>query len=400
MSRVVPAEQLEPRWSDHAAAWRDPAAVIAGCDPAPSVDPGLLQARTRGHFWDVLREQGVTLLVTREYEHLVLAVSAPEGRARVSYLTLPHPSGIVRDLARGVVYVAATRNPNQIVTLAPVSGARERTDLPSQPPVGRPLLPRAARYLPGCLYLHDLALIGGRLYANAVGENAVVRFEGDGEPKRVWWPRAIERPGRGPDFSRNYLQLNSIAPARTLAGSFFSASTDRISGRQPGHRNFAVDRRGVIFSGRTREPVVRGLTRPHSARLHEGALWVDNSGYGEVGIGSDGRFEPVARLGGWTRGLCFAGQVAFVGTSRVIPRYRRYAPGLDVDRSECAVHVIDLQSGTTLASLHWPRGNQIFALEVVPESFTLGFPRSPRKRTASRHSALFYGFEFGKENER
>ena len=31
------------------------------------------------------------------------------------------------------------------------------------------LLPVRARYLPGTLHLHDLALIGGELYANAVG---------------------------------------------------------------------------------------------------------------------------------------------------------------------------------------------------------------------------------------
>ena len=44
-----------------------------------------------------------------------------------------------------------------------------------------------------------------------------------------------------------------------------------------------------------------------------------NSGYGELGFVSDGRLEVVARLSGWTRGLCIVGDVAFVGTSRVIP---------------------------------------------------------------------------------
>src|SRR5204863_6287126 len=135
---------------------------------------------------------------------------------------------------------------------------------------------------PGCLYLHDLALVGGELYGNAVGQNAVVRLSPEGRYERVWWPRSIERAGR-PDFRRNYLQLNSIAAGRDLAGSFFSASAEAPSPRRPGQRHFPVDRRGVIFSGATREPVARGLTRPHSARLWQGALWVDNSGYGEVG---------------------------------------------------------------------------------------------------------------------
>ena len=38
-----------------------------------------------------------------------------------------------------------------------------------------------------------------------------------------------------------------------MAVSYFSASTDTVSARRPGHRNFAVNRRGVIFSGATRE---------------------------------------------------------------------------------------------------------------------------------------------------
>src|SRR5439155_7446833 len=108
----------------------------------------------------------------------------------------------------------------------------------------------------------------------------------------VWWPRCIETAD-GPDFGRNYLQLNSIAAGPDLAGSFFSASTDQPSARRPGHRNFAVDRRGVIFAGATREAVVRGLTRPHSARLQGGRVWVDNSGYGELGVVEAGRFRPL-----------------------------------------------------------------------------------------------------------
>jgi uncharacterized protein (TIGR03032 family) len=150
----------------------------------------------------------------------------------------------------------------------------------------------------------------------------------------------------------------------------------------------------VIFSGRTREPIARGLTRPHSARLHEGAVWVDNSGYGEVGMVADGRFTAVAKLPGWTRGLCFCGSVAFVGTSRVIPRFRQYAPGLDLDSSRCAVHALDSSTGRWLGTMSWPAGNQISAIDWLPSEVSLGFPfRTARTRASSREKALFYAFE-------
>ena len=50
-------------------------------------------------------------------------------------------------------------------------------------------------------------------------------------------------------IDRNVIQLNSIAPGADLAASYFSASSDRVSARRPGHRNYPVNRRGVIFSG-------------------------------------------------------------------------------------------------------------------------------------------------------
>lgn len=80
---------------------------------------------------------------------------------------------------------------------------------------------------------------------------------------------------------------------------------EKPSRRRPGHQNYPVDRRGVIFSGKTREPVVRGLTRPHSTRLYQDRLWMNNSGYGEFGVAKDSVFKPIVRLAGWTRGVTF-----------------------------------------------------------------------------------------------
>jgi uncharacterized protein (TIGR03032 family) len=363
----------------HDAAWRDPAAVAVQWTGEGAVDPRIFTQRTRGAFWDVLAEHRLTLLVTREYEHLVLALHG----GQVTHLPVPHPNGLAVDHDRGVVHVASTRNPNQIIDLAPATAAA----VP-----GRPLVPVRTRLLPGSLYLHDLALIGGKLHGNAVGQNAVVRIDPDGGYERVWWPKCIET-ARGPRFGANYLQLNAIAAGPTLAASFFAASAEAPGARRPGHRNFPVDRRGVIFSGLTREVVVRGLTRPHSARLHEGRLWVDDSGYGAVGVCTDGRFEPVATLPGWTRGLAFHKHLAFVCTSRVLPRFHHYAPGLDPARCVCGVHVLDTRDGRVLGSLLWPEGNQLFAVEPVHERFTTGLPLAARgRRAAERTRALFSGF--------
>lgn len=385
---TVTRRSLDTMWSRHNAAWRDPAQVASQWEGAAH-DPRLLHGRATGRFWEALAASGITLLVTREYEHVVMALR-PAGRGgRVSYFPLPHPSGLVVDRVRRRVHVASTRNPNQVFEFAPVTG--ERRPSADGPDPQRPLVPVGTRVYPGSLYLHDLAWVGGQLLANAVGENAVVRLDDSTDPPRVWWPRCIDTR-KGPVFDRNHLQMNSIAAGPDLARSFFSASTDVMTRRRPGHRNFPVDGRGVIFSGQTREPIVRGLTRPHSARLHRRRLWVANSGYGELGIAADGRFEPVGRLPGWTRGLCFSGDLAFVGTSRVIPRFQAYAPGVDAAKAVCGVHAVDIANGRVLGSFVWPGGNQIFAVDWMPGGMSSGFPFAVGRRIGSRERRLFSGF--------
>ena len=378
----------------HHQAWRDPAAALAMWPAADTVDPRLLAWRVRGRWWDVLEETESTLLVSREYEHLLLALRVEQGRPRLSFLPLPHPSGLAVDHPQGEVYAASTRNPNQVFAFRPAAGLLPRGDLSAKCLDSRPLVPVSSSVFPGSAYLHDLAIVGGVLHGNAVAMNAVARLDDAGTPHPVWWPRCVERDGP-PDFTRNHLQLNGIAAGPTLEASFFTASADRITARKPGHLNWPVDRRGVLFSGQSREPVAGGLTRPHSPRFIAGDVWVDDSGYGAVSVLRGDRFEVASRLPGWTRGLCAVGPYAVAATSRVIPRFRRYAPGLDVDRSVCALHAIELETGSVVGSLIWPEGNQIFAIERLLASWTTGLPYpiggSSGARSA-RARALFYAF--------
>jgi uncharacterized protein (TIGR03032 family) len=360
-------KRLDRLWANNGKAFRRPERVAAQWHDASQIDPAQLSQKTKGPFWDLLEELEVTLIVTREYEHMVAALS-PGGS---SFLPLPHPNGLAWDASARLLYVASTRNPNMIYELksAPGSVTRGRAD----PRFGGLLLPLRARYLPGSMYIHDLAVVSGRLLANAVAMNAIAELPQEGGYRLVWWPETIDAPS-GPRFDKNYLQLNSIAAGRTLKASYFTASAESPSRRRPGHLDFPVDKRGVLFSGKTRAVVARGLTRPHSARLHQGRVFIDNSGYGELVVVDRGEVEVVARLPGWTRGLCFVGGIAFVATSRILARFEHYAPGLDPKTSICAVHAIEVESGRVLARLEWPVGNQLFAIEALPSSETRGFP--------------------------
>ena len=388
MRRRTPAK--DALWARHHEEFRDPHEVVVQWQSAAAFDSSLVDATITGPWWDLLDGLGITLFVTREYEHLLTAMRADRSSPRTSYLRLPHPNGLAFDKKRGRLVVASTRNPNIVFDLAPATGVTPGASASERQQYRGLLLPVRARYFPGSLYLHDLAIVGGRLHGCAAGINAVVSLPATGGFAPVWWPREIERAASKPRFERNYLQLNSIAAGRSLGSSFFTASAARPGRRRPGDPDFPVDRRGVLFSGRDRTVVAKDLTRPHSARVWHRRVWLDNSGYGEFGAVTGGKFEVVARLPGWTRGLCFSGDVAFVATSRVIPRFRQYAPGLDVDHSVCGVHAVDAKSGTTIASVIWPRGNQIFAVEAVPSSWTRGLPFSSDQPTDERFLRNFF----------
>jgi len=80
-----------------------------------------------------------------------------------------------------------------------------------------------------------------------------------------------------------------------------------------------------------------------------------------------------------------------VGTSRVIPRFRHYAPGVDLASSEAGVHAIDLRTGRVLGSLVWPMGNQVFAIEATGDLATIGFPFSGSRSRRQVERLFFSG---------
>ena len=386
---------MEDLWARHSAEWRDTAQVTSFWKEAGEIDQALLKYKVKGPFFEILEKLEISLIVSREYEHLLFCLSSKNGEPAISYLPLPHPSGVAVDEKRNHVFVASTRNPNQLLEMRPLTGFHSRQDVRVPKSSAGALMVTRSLFLPGCVYMHDLALIGGVLHANAVGHNAVISIDFDQGIdegfQRVWWPKCIENH-KGPVFGQNHIQLNSIAAGESIAESFFSASSAGLDKLRPGDADYPVDRRGVIFSGKTREPICTGLTRPHSARLNGKQLFVDNSGYGELCLVSKGKGDPVARLPGWTRGLCIEEDIAFVGTSRVIPRFRQYAPGLDVDKSICGVHAVSLKTGKVLGSVVWPSGNQIFAVQGMVRLMSSGLPFA-MKRDAEIEKLTFYAFK-------
>ena len=120
---------------------------------------------------------------------------------------------------------------------------------------------------------------------------------------------------------------------------------------------------GVLVDVGRGAVVLRGLSMPHSPRLHGGAAWVVNSGTGELWRVDPvrGTHDVVCALPGYLRGLCFvAPHFAAVGLCQV--RERHIFGDLPVQRRHakllCGVAVIDLRSGAQVALFEFTAGAQ------------------------------------------
>ncbi len=128
---------------------------------------------------------------------------------------------------------------------------------------------------------------------------------------------------------------------------------------------------GILMDVDSGEVVTRGLAMPHSPRLYGDRLWVLNSGAGTIDVvdRGSGQRETIERVPGFTRGLDFHGQFAFVGLSKI--RETSVFGGVPIaqrrDELRAGVGVVDLVSGKAVAALQFHSGvDEIFAVNVLP----------------------------------
>jgi uncharacterized protein (TIGR03032 family) len=127
---------------------------------------------------------------------------------------------------------------------------------------------------------------------------------------------------------------------------------------------------GVLIDAGTNEVILDGLSMPHSPRYRD-QLWLLESGDGGIGRVNlkTRRYHRLCEVPGFTRGLDFAGPVAFVGLSQV--RESAVFSGIPITQRpiewQCGIYAIHIETGAVLAFLHFTAGVQeVFAVQALP----------------------------------
>jgi uncharacterized protein (TIGR03032 family) len=326
--------------------------------PEPS-EPSPFRYVHSANFPELLERLGSSLAVTTYQAGKLMLVRSAGGKLSTLLRSFEKPMGLALgdDLQRMVV---GTRRTVWTLRSAPEIA-------PQLEPKGRHdacFVPRAA-HVTGDMHGHEIALVDGRIWIVNTAFSCLCTLDDERYTfVPQWRPPFIDRLA-GED--RCHLNGLAIEDGRV---AYVTAMGE--TNTEQGWRDHKIEG-GIVLDVESGEVVTRGLCMPHSPRVHDGKLFVLDSGRGLLCTVDrrDGQRTTVAALPGYARGLAFAGPIAFVGLSQI--REKDMFGGLPIasqygdDQRRCGVAAIDLRSGQLAAFLWFEAGcTELFDIRVLP----------------------------------
>ncbi len=325
-------------------------------------DPGPLRAGHTPNFPALLRQLGASLLVTTYQAGKLVMVRDEGDHLNTHYRAFQSPMGLA--LADGGAKLAIGTT-LQVWEFRDVPTVARRLE-----PAGTHdacFLPRRS-HVTGNVLIHEMAYgAGGQLWFVNTRFSCLATLDPEASFTPRWRPPFVTELEPSDRCHLNGLAMVDGRPKYVTA----LGETNENAGWRPNKA-----KGGILMDVDTGEILCRGLSMPHSPRWYGGRLWVCESGSGTLGTVDlkTGRYEAVAAVPGFTRGLDFAGDLAFVGLSQVresavfsgIPITERLAP----EERTCGVCVVGLRRGETVALFKFTSGVQeVFAVALLPRRF-------------------------------
>lgn len=330
---------------------RHPTGTVGETPPVPpAVEFHYTQTES---FVGLLRELGSSLLIsTYQANKLLVARALPDGLSTL-VRTFDRPMGMATDGAR-----LALGTKNQIWFLRNASDIAPRLE-----PTGTYdacYLPRSC-HVTGDIGVHELAWAGDELWMVNTRFSCLSTLHPDYSFVPRWRPPFITALA-----AEDRCHLNGLAPVDGKPRYVTALGATDTAGGWRANRAHG----GCLMHVPTGEILLHGLCMPHSPRWHDGRLWLLESGTGGfVQMDpSTGRRETIATLPGFTRGLAFAGRIAFVGMSKIRATSAMDGVPLSERRNElkCGVAAIDLPTGQVIGLLEFQTAvEEIFDVQLL-----------------------------------
>jgi uncharacterized protein (TIGR03032 family) len=325
-------------------------------EPPKTEDPAPLRAVHTPNFPSLLRQLGASLLVTTYQAGKLVMVRDEGDHLNTHFRAFQAPMGMALSGDR-----LAVGTKIQVWEFVDVPAVTAKLESPGRHDAC--FLPRSS-HVTGNIQIHEMAWgAGNELWVVNTRFSCLCTLDGSASFAPRWRPPFVSALEPTDRCHLNGLGMVDGRPRYVTA----LGATDRPAGWR---ENKA--RGGILMDVDSGEVITRGLSMPHSPRWYAGRLWVCESGAGTFGYvePNSGKYVPIAEVPGFTRGLDFAGNLAFIGLSQV--RESAVFSGLAIterltsEERTCGVSVIDLRSGRVIGLLRFETGVQeVFAVTVL-----------------------------------
>lgn len=340
---------------------------MSDATPAESPNSGEpLRSVHTSNVPEILDHFGISLMVTTYQAGRLVMLRSQAGVLNTHFRSFDKPMGLAIDGNR--LAVGAATSIWEFHNLPAVCGkvdAKVNTSGENLVRHDACFLPRTTHWT-GDIQIHEMTWIGSgedaELWAVNTRFSCLCRRSHLYSFDPVWRPSFIDRYVPG-----DCCHLNGLA-VRDGKVRYVTAlgETNEPNGWRANKKDG-----GLLIDVQTNDVLCRGLSMPHSPRWYRDRLWVLQSGHGGIGYidPSTGQYQSVATLSGFTRGLSFAGPLAFIGLSQV--RESAVFGGIPIaeealEKRQCGVWVVNIETGQTIGFVQFQDAVQeIFAVETL-----------------------------------
>ncbi len=301
----------------------------------------------------ILKQLGISLIVSTYQAGKLIVIREDDGKINTHFRNFKKPMGLAGDrhkLALGTAY--------QIWDFRNVPAVAAKLEPPGKHDAC--YLPRKIQ-ITGNIDIHEMAWVGEELWFINTKFSCLCTLDNANSFVPRWRPNFITGYDLTDRCHLNGFCLKNGKPKYATA----LGETDAPQGWR---QNKATG--GILIDIETNEVLWRGLSMPHSPRWYGENLWLLESGNGslvKVDL-TNKKLETIVTLPGFTRGIDFWGDLAFIGLSQV--RETAVFSGMPVTKLTeriCGVWVVNIKTGEKLAFLRFESGvEEIFAVTVLP----------------------------------